>query len=224
MAAVSHRYGDLEVLSDVSLDVAPGEVVGIVGPSGCGKSTLLSLIAGLEPPTQGSVTAADGALMPQRDLVMPWRDALGNASIALENAGAGRSQARARARELFARFDLSRFERARSWELSGGMRQRVAFIRTLLAEKPLLLLDEPFASLDAITRIELQDWLVEALAQEPRTVVMVSHDIEEALVVCDRVIVLSARPGRRVMETPGRMTRDSPELGAARARVLEALR
>ena len=184
----------------------------------------MSLIAGLEPPTQGSVTAADGALMPQRDLVMPWRDALGNASIALENAGAGRSQARARARELFARFDLSRFERARSWELSGGMRQRVAFIRTLLAEKPLLLLDEPFASLDAITRIELQDWLVEALAQEPRTVVMVSHDIEEALVVCDRVIVLSARPGRRVMETPGRMMRDSPELGAARARVLEALR
>ena len=87
-----------------------------------------------------------------------------------------------------------------------------------------MLLDEPFASLDAITRIELQDWLVEALAQEPRTVVMVSHDIEEALVVCDRVIVLSARPGHRVMETPGRMTRDSPELGAARARVLEALR
>ncbi len=224
MAAVSHRYGDLEVLRDVSLDVAPGEVVGIVGPSGCGKSTLLSLIAGLEPPTQGTVTAADGALMPQRDLVMPWRDALGNASIALENAGVGRSQARGRARELFARFDLGHFERARSWELSGGMRQRVAFIRTLLAEKPLLLLDEPFASLDAITRIELQDWLVDALAQEPRTVVMVSHDIEEALVVCDRVIVLSARPGRRVMETPGRMTRDSPELGAARARVLEALR
>jgi NitT/TauT family transport system ATP-binding protein len=224
VAAVSHRYGDLEVLRDVSLDVAPGEVVGIVGPSGCGKSTLLSLIAGLEPPTQGTVTAADGALMPQRDLVMPWRDALGNASIALENAGVGRSQARGRARELFARFDLGHFERARSWELSGGMRQRVAFIRTLLAEKPLLLLDEPFASLDAITRIELQDWLVDALAQEPRTVVMVSHDIEEALVVCDRVIVLSARPGRRVMETPGRMTRDSPELGAARARVLEALR
>ena len=224
MAAVSHRYGDLEVLRDVSLDVAPGEVVGIVGPSGCGKSTLLSLIAGLEPPTQGTVTAADGALMPQRDLVMPWRDALGNASIALENAGVGRSQARDRARELFARFDLGHFERARSWELSGGMRQRVAFIRTLLAEKPLLLLDEPFASLDAITRIELQDWLVDALAQEPRTVVMVSHDIEEALVVCDRVIVLSARPGRRVMETPGRMTRDSAELGAARARVLEALR
>ena len=149
--------------------------------------------------------------MPQRDLVMPWRDALGNASIALENAGVGRSAARDRARELFARFDLGTFERARSWELSGGMRQRVAFMRTLLAEKPLLLLDEPFASLDAITRIELQDWLVEALAQEPRTVVMVTHDIEEALVVCERVIVLSARPGRRVMETPAgsRATRPS---------------
>ena len=97
------------------------------------------------------------------------------------------------------------------------MRQRVAFVRTLLAEKPLLLLDEPFASLDAITRIELQDWLVDALAQESRSVVMVTHDIEEALVVCDRVIVLSARPGHPVMETPGRLERDSAELGAVRA-------
>jgi len=221
---VSHRYGDLEVLRDVSLEVSAGEVTGIVGPSGCGKSTLLSLIAGLEPPTSGTVTAADGALMPQRDLVMPWRDALGNASIALENAGVGRTAARQRARELFARFDLEQFERARSWELSGGMRQRVAFVRTLLAEKPLLLLDEPFASLDAITRIELQDWLVEALAQESRTVVMVTHDVEEALVVCDRVVVLSARPGHPVMEVPGRLERDSAGLGGVRARVLEALR
>ena len=96
--AVSHRYGDLEVLRDVSLEVAAGEVTGIVGPSGCGKSTLLSLIAGLEPPTSGTVTAADGALMPQRDLVMPWRDALGNASIALENAGRGPHGAPASAR------------------------------------------------------------------------------------------------------------------------------
>ncbi len=224
VAAVSHRYGDLEVLRDISLDVAPGEVVGVVGPSGCGKSTLLSLIAGLEQPSAGSITAEDGALMPQRDLLMPWRDALGNASIALENAGVGRSAARDRARELFARFDLGTFERASTWELSGGMRQRVAFARTLLAEKPLLLLDEPFASLDAITRIELQDWLVEALAAEPRTVLLVTHDIEEALVVCGRVIVLSPRPGRRVMELPGRLPRDSAELGAVRARVLEALR
>jgi NitT/TauT family transport system ATP-binding protein len=221
---VSHRYGDLEVLHDVSLDVATGEVAGVVGPSGCGKSTLLSLIAGLEPPTGGTIAAADGALMPQRDLLMPWRDALGNASIALENAGVGRSVARERARALFARFDLERFERAHSWELSGGMRQRVAFVRTLLAEKPLLLLDEPFASLDAITRIELQDWLVEALVQESRTVVMVTHDVEEALVVCDRVVVFSARPGHPVMEIPGRLERDSAELGAVRARVLEALR
>ncbi len=221
---MSHRYGDLEVLRDVSLDVATGEVVGVVGPSGCGKSTLLSLVAGLEPPTAGAITAADGALMPQRDLLMPWRDALGNASIALENAGMGRAAARERAREIFARFDLGEFERAHTWELSGGMRQRVAFARTLLAEKPLLLLDEPFASLDAITRIELQDWLVAALAEEPRTVMLVTHDIEEALVVCDRVLVLSARPGHPVLETPGRMVRDSPELGSVRGQILERLR
>jgi ABC-type nitrate/sulfonate/bicarbonate transport system ATPase subunit len=155
---------------------------------------------------------------------MPWRDALGNAAIALENAGVGRTEARARARALFARFGLEQFERARTWELSGGMRQRVAFARTLLAQKDLLLLDEPFASLDAITRVELQDWLVQALAAEPRTVVLVTHDIEEALVVCDRVVVLSARPGRTVMRLEGRLERDSAELGSVRRRVLEALR
>jgi ABC-type nitrate/sulfonate/bicarbonate transport system ATPase subunit len=221
---VSHRYGDLEVLDGVSLEVKAGEVVGVVGPSGCGKSTLLGLIAGLEQPSSGTISAADGALMPQRDLLMPWRDALGNASIALENAGVPRSAARARARELFARFDLARFEKTHTWELSGGMRQRVAFARTLLADKPLLLLDEPFASLDAITRIELQDWLVGALAEEPRTVVLVTHDIEEALVVCGRVVVLSGRPGRAIMDVPGRLERDSSELGALRARILEALR
>jgi ABC-type nitrate/sulfonate/bicarbonate transport system ATPase subunit len=223
-ADLRHAYGDLQVLAGISFSVASGETVGLVGPSGCGKSTLLGLAAGLEQPTGGRMRAQPGALMPQKDLLLPWRNALDNACIALENAGLGRREARARARELFARFDLQEFAGARSWELSGGMRQRVAFIRTLLAETPLLLLDEPFGALDAITRLELQDWLAQALAAEPRTVLLVTHDIEEALVVCDRVLVLSRRPARLVLALDGRLARNSAQLAAARERVLEALR
>ncbi|MGN6380438.1 MAG: ABC transporter ATP-binding protein [Gaiellales bacterium] len=219
-----HSYGELPVLADISFTVAAGETVGVVGPSGCGKSTLLSLAAGLEQPQSGSIRSQPAALMPQKDLLMPWRNALDNAGIALENAGAGRRRARARAGELFARFELEEFRSARTWELSGGMRQRIAFIRTLLADTPVLLLDEPFGALDAITRIELQDWLLDALHTERRTVILVTHDIEEALVVCDRLLVLSRRPARIVLELPGGLPRDSPELPAARQRVMEALR
>jgi NitT/TauT family transport system ATP-binding protein len=219
-----HAYGDLQVLAGVSFSVAGGEAVGLVGPSGCGKSTLLHLAAGLEQPTSGSVRAQPGALMPQKDLLLPWRNALDNAGIAIENAGGGRRRARARAAELFERFGLDEFRTAHTWELSGGMRQRIAFIRTLLAETPLLLLDEPFGALDAITRLELQDWLAQALAAEPRTVLLVTHDVEEALVVCDRLLVLSRRPARVLMELGGRLARNSGPLAAARERVLEALR
>jgi NitT/TauT family transport system ATP-binding protein len=221
---VSHRYAELEVLRDVSLNVEAGERVGLVGPSGCGKSTLLGLVAGLEPPTEGAVQAPPAALMPQKDLLLPWRTALDNAGIALENAGEPRRRARTAARALFARFDLEAFAGARTWELSGGMRQRVAFVRTLLAGTPVLLLDEPFGALDAITRGELQDWLCDALRDEPRTTLLVTHDVEEALVVCDRVLALSARPGSVVLEAPGRLARSSPDLPAARERILQALR
>jgi NitT/TauT family transport system ATP-binding protein len=221
---LTHAYDALPVLDDISFSVAAGERVGLVGPSGCGKSTLLGLTAGLEQPTGGSIHSQPAALMPQKDLLLPWRNALDNAGLALENAGAGRRTARSRASELFARFDLDGFAAARTWELSGGMRQRIAFIRTLLADTPVLLLDEPFGALDAITRIELQDWLLDALRAEPRTVILVTHDIEEALVVCDRLLVLSRRPARLVLEMPGGLPRNSPELAAARARVMESLR
>jgi NitT/TauT family transport system ATP-binding protein len=219
-----HSYPGLEVLADVSFAVQGGETVGVVGPSGCGKSTLLHLAARLEQPTAGAIRSLPAALMPQKDLLLPWRRALDNAGIAVENAGGGRRQARRRAGELFARFGLDEFRNARTWELSGGMRQRIAFIRTLLADTPVLLLDEPFGALDAITRLELQDWLKQALAAEPRTVLLVTHDVEEALVVCDRVLVLSARPARVVLELAGRLERNSSPLAAARERVLEALR
>lgn len=241
VSQVEVRFGELHVLHEIALTVEPGTVVGLVGPSGCGKSTLLELIAGLGEPSAGAVavggaTDAAGrlehcALMPQSDLLMPWRDALGNAAVALENAGAGRSRARAEATPLFERLGLEGFERSRTWELSGGMRQRVAFARTLLAGKPVLLLDEPFGALDAITRAELQDWLRAALADEPRTTVLVTHDVEEALLVCDRVVVMSPRPGRIVLDLAAGFGAGeraaaiaSPSFLTARGRALEALR
>ncbi len=225
------RFGATVALDGVDLPVPSGEVVAIVGPSGCGKSTLLELLAGLQEPDAGTVSASPAAFMPQRDLLLPWRDALANAGLALECAGASRAEARRAAEPLFERFGLARFERARPAELSGGMRQRVAFLRTLLAGRPLLLLDEPFASLDAITRAEMQEWLADALVEEPRTVVLVTHDVEEALFLADRVVVLSPRPGRVVAEIlvelsrprPRRETVTSPEFAALRARALEAL-
>jgi NitT/TauT family transport system ATP-binding protein len=184
----------------------------------------------------GGATDARGrlehcAFMPQRDLLLPWRDALGNAGLALECAGAGRADARRRAEPLFERFGLAEFERSFPGELSGGMRQRVAFLRTLLAGRPVLLLDEPFAALDSITRGSMQEWLADALASEPRTVVLVTHDVEEALFLADRVAVMSPRPGRIVaelnvpLERPRarRETVTAPAFAQLRERAMEAL-
>jgi NitT/TauT family transport system ATP-binding protein len=215
------------------LRVEPGEAVAIVGPSGCGKSTLLELLAGLQQPDAGTVTGGGdaSALMPQSDLLLPWRDALGNAGLALECAGRTKSEARRAAQPLFERFGLGEFERAYPRELSGGMRQRVAFLRTLLAGRPALLLDEPFGALDSITRAAMQEWLAGALAAEPRTLVLVTHDVEEALYLADRVAVMSPRPGRIVAEIdvpferprPRRETVTSPAFGELREHAMEAL-
>jgi ABC-type nitrate/sulfonate/bicarbonate transport system ATPase subunit len=223
---VSHGFGPLRVLDDISLTLAAGERVAVVGPSGCGKSTLLLLVAGLEQPLAGTITVAGRqgpadrlagcALMPQDDLLLPWRSAIDNAALPLVNAGLGRREARDLARPLFHRFGLEGFEREQPRWLSGGMRQRVAFLRTLLAGKGVLLLDEPFASLDALTREELQGWLVETLAQEPRSVLLVTHDVDEALRTCGRIVVLSARPGRVLLE--------AATAGLSRGDVMEVLR
>jgi ABC-type nitrate/sulfonate/bicarbonate transport system ATPase subunit len=204
------RRGALPVLTGVDLLVRPGAVMAVVGPSGCGKSTLLELIAGLQEPDGGTVDVAGAtdaagrrgacAYMPQRDLLLPWRDALGNAALALECQGVSRAEARRRAAPLFERFGLQQFERARPAALSGGMRQRVAFLRTLLPGRPVLLLDEPFGALDSLTRGAMQQWLAQALAREPRTVVLVTHDVQEAILLADRVVILSPRPARVVAE------------------------
>jgi ABC-type nitrate/sulfonate/bicarbonate transport system ATPase subunit len=239
---LGHSYGELQTIERLDLEVREQEVIGLVGPSGCGKSTLLELICGLQQPSVGTL-AVDGAAgatgrlahcayMPQRDLLFPWCSALDNAALALRNRGLGRAEARERAGGLFARFGLAGFEATPPSELSGGMRQRVAFLRTLVAGKPLLALDEPFASLDAITRAEMQQWLAEAVRADPRTVVLVSHDVEEALYLSDRVAVLSARPARIVAElrapAPRATDRDAavtdPGFVAVRERALHALR
>jgi NitT/TauT family transport system ATP-binding protein len=227
---VTRSYGGrrpVTALQDVSLQVARGEILAVVGPSGCGKSTLLELICGLQRPDQGTVQAAPAVLMPQRDLLLPWATALDNAALALRAQGVSRAEARRRAVPWLERLGLSEFATVRPAELSGGMRQRISFVRSLLAGKEVLALDEPFASLDAITRAEGQAWLAEALAAEPRTVVLVTHDVEEAVVLADRVAVLSPRPGRVLAEVanpgPRPRHRTDPDLIGLRERVLAAL-
>jgi NitT/TauT family transport system ATP-binding protein len=211
----------------MSMHVEPGEVVAVVGPSGCGKTTLLELICGLQAPDAGVVRSAPAALMPQRDLLLPWLGALDNAGLALRARGIAREQARREAAPWLERFGLAGFERTRPAELSGGMRQRISFLRTLLAGKPVLALDEPFASLDAITRLQMQGWLSHVLDTERRTVVLVTHDVEEAIVLGDRVVVMSPRPGRAVADIeiglPRPRHRTAAQVVEMRERALEAL-
>jgi NitT/TauT family transport system ATP-binding protein len=221
------RGAPVPALAGVSLAVGDGEVLAVVGPSGCGKTTLLELICGLQMPDRGMIESAPAVLMPQRDLLLPWLSAADNAALALRVAGLSRAEARGRASELFAELGLDGFQAARPGELSGGMRQRVAFLRTLLSGKPVLCLDEPFGALDAMTRGEMQEWLSRMLLREPRTVVLVTHDVEEAILLADRVAVLSPRPGRVIEELDVDLhrprARTDTEVGLLRERALVAL-
>jgi NitT/TauT family transport system ATP-binding protein len=221
------RRGEIRALEKMSLRARAGEIVVVVGPSGCGKSTLLELICGLQETDAGFVRSEPAALMPQRDLLLPWASAIDNAALALRAQGMPRDQARREAAPWLERFGLDGFQNARPAELSGGMRQRVSFLRSLLAGKPVLALDEPFAALDAITRAEMQGWLAHVLAQERRTVILVTHDVEEAVMLADRVIVMSARPGRAIAELPVALDRPrhrtDPAVVELRARALEQL-
>jgi ABC-type nitrate/sulfonate/bicarbonate transport system ATPase subunit len=238
---LGHNFGPLKTLADLSFVVAEGETVAIVGTSGCGKSTLLEIVGGLAEPGSGTVSVGGEVStparlghctwMPQRDLLLPWRRVIDNAALALRIGGASRREARAVASQLLERLGLREFERSYPGQLSGGMRQRVAFARTLLAGKPVLLLDEPFASLDAITRADLQEWLLGTLREERRTTLLVTHDVEEALYLADRVLLLSPRPGHVVWEAPSPADRSlrrpeaisSPDFVACRERALLAL-
>ncbi len=190
---------------DVSLEVRAGEFVTLIGPSGCGKTTVFNIMAGLMLPTAGHVyldaRCIDGqpghvGYMMQRDCLMQWRSILDNVVIGVEVRGQSKKVARERARQLFPKFGLEGFEHRYPSALSGGMRQRAALLRTLLLDQDVMLLDEPFGALDAITRSEMQEWLLSIWGEFRRTIVFITHDVDEAIYLSDRVYVLAERPGR----------------------------
>ncbi|PKH25308.1 ABC transporter ATP-binding protein [Enterobacterales bacterium CwR94] len=240
------RFGDTQkpviAVSSVNLTVNEGEFVTLVGPSGCGKSTLFNMIAGLiHPDNDGAIlfkgqSQQDGELlgkvsfMPQRDLLLPWRTIKDNAILALECEGVPRKEARQRAQDLFPSFGLSGFEDSYPHQLSGGMRQRVALMRTFLFQRDLMLLDEPFGALDALTRTLMQRWLLDLWEQHRRTILFITHDIDEAIFLGSKVVVMSARPGTikciETIDLPRPRSADivtSPEFIAIKKRLLDAI-
>jgi ABC-type nitrate/sulfonate/bicarbonate transport system ATPase subunit len=193
------------VLAGVSITASAGEFVSIIGPSGCGKSTLLNIIAGLEQADAGVVNLDGGppgkrlgsvGYMQQKDLLLPWRSVLDNTILGLELQGVPRRQARQQALDLMEAFGLKGFEYQYPFTLSGGMRQRAAFLRTMLLGQDLLLLDEPFGALDALTRVQMQEWLLKIWESLQKTIILITHDVDEALLLSDRVYAFTARPGR----------------------------
>ena len=228
LSNVSVKYvglqGEVHALKDISLDIKEGEFIGIVGPSGSGKSTLLSLISGLIKPSSGSVrvlghevTGPKGVAgyMLQQDGLLEWRTILANAQFGLELMGRLTADTRRRTQTLLEQYGLGDFTHVYPRQLSGGMRQRVALIRTLVTEPPILLLDEPFSALDYQSRLNIQDDVGSILRESGKTCLLVTHDIPEAIAMCDKVVVLTARPGTVKTIIP-------LELGTASKRPLEA--
>jgi ABC-type nitrate/sulfonate/bicarbonate transport system ATPase subunit len=245
-----HGARAVRALSGVDLAVASGEFVSLVGASGCGKSTLLRIVAGLDEPSEGRVqvgapsgaAALPGAMaardrlttcayMPQRDMLLPWRTVLDNAALPLEYQGLPRRAARREASRLLEQFGVGGFDHAWPAALSGGMRQRVALARTALTGRRALLLDEPFGALDALTRLEMQGWLLEVWMRLGVTVLLVTHDLDEAIYLSDRVYVMGVRPGRIVDEVVVALPRPrgeeivaTPEFARLKGRLLAAIR
>jgi len=232
--------GPLPVLDGIDTTIGRGEFIAVIGPSGCGKSTLFNVLSGLESPsgagrvelTGADITGTVGhcAYMPQRDLLMPWRTIGDNTVLGLDVQGVPRAEGRRRAAGLFDQFGLSGFENAYPAELSGGMRQRAALLRTVVQDREIVALDEPFGALDSLTRTDLQAWLQGVWQRHDWTVLMITHDIREAIYLADRVLVLSPRPARIVRElaVPLPRPRDvrlltAPEFVALEAQLLDLL-
>lgn len=226
---IAKAFGDLQALGDLSLWVGKGEFVALLGPSGSGKSTIFKLLTGAFSPDAGTILF-DGAplhpalrpfaFMPQRDALMDWRRIIDNTTLGLEVQGAGRAAARRRVAPLFAEFGLSGFEQHFPAQLSGGMRQRAALLRTVVQDKPMLLLDEPFGALDALTRADMQRWLETMWSRHGWTTLLVTHDVHEAVLLADRIYVLSARPGRIISEVTVPLSR--PRRTGAAVAAIEA--
>lgn len=230
--------GGVRILDGLDLEVAAGQFIAVIGPSGAGKSTLLGLLAGLETPDAGVIEKDGGPLdgpgsvayMPQSDLLLPWRSVLANVSLGLEATGSSKREAREKALRALERFGLEEFARVSPGALSGGMRSRVALLRTALLGRDVLLLDEPFGALDALTRRELQEWLIGVRDELAATIVLVTHDVDEALLLADRVVVLTRRPARVALSLPVELERPrtmavetTREFARLKGRLLEAL-
>ncbi len=243
LAGIAKGFGAVRALEAVDLAIGAGEFVCLIGPSGCGKSTLFNIVAGLLPPDPGGALFLDGAsqpldhllgrvaFMPQRDLLLPWRTVLDNAILATEIEGRRpKREAREAARAMAADFGLKGFEDHYPQQLSGGMRQRVALMRTFLFERDLMLLDEPFGALDALTRAMMQRWLLDIWSRYRRTILFITHDIDEAIFLGDRVVVMTARPGRIKLDLTVDLPRPrlaamltAPEFVAIKRRLLDAV-
>ncbi|HEV2426922.1 MAG TPA: ABC transporter ATP-binding protein [Acidimicrobiales bacterium] len=239
LRGVRKSFDGAEALAPTSLAIDDGSFVALVGPSGCGKSTLFNLIAGLLRPDAGDVVLAGASVtgstghvgyMLQKDLLLPWRTVEDNITLAARLTGRVTPEERSEARRVAAQYGLGEFLRHYPSALSGGMRQRVAFMRTLAAHQDLLLLDEPFGALDAQTRLEMQQWLVQVWRESGRTVLFITHDVDESIFLSDRVLVMSPRPGRIVadFDVPlarprGIGTLTEPEFIEIKARIMRLL-